>query len=182
MEIWKDIDGFDKYEISNLGNIRNKKNKKMRAFSEHRDGYLKVILFNCGKRHYFQVHRLVAITFIRNDENLPVVNHKNGNKSDNRVENLEWCTVADNTKHAYDSGLAKGHNGGMNKLVAVYCDNGELLKVFNSITDVSEYFKTSRNAIREAIKRDSKTGKSIKGYKVDFYNEGVTTIESVDTK
>ena len=69
-----------------------------------------------------KTHRLVALAFIQNSENKPQINHKNGNPSDNRVENLEWCTKSENTQHAYTTGLLKdkkGENNGRAKLTII---------------------------------------------------------------
>lgn len=122
METWKAIKGFEKqYEVSNIGNVRSIDRivkhyvegatrkykgtpKKTRLTS---DGYLKCNLKNDGKRFDFRVHRLVGEAFIPNTDNKPVINHKNGIKTDNRVENLEWCTVSENVIHATRTRLIK---------------------------------------------------------------------------
>ncbi|MBO4780491.1 MAG: HNH endonuclease [Selenomonadaceae bacterium] len=106
MEIWKPF--AEGYEVSNFGNIKSVKHKvphvlKMWRFA--RSNYLQVILFNKGERTLRLVHRIVAETFIPNPENKPEVNHINGIKTDNRVENLEWVTHEENIRHAYDTGL-----------------------------------------------------------------------------
>jgi hypothetical protein len=112
-EIWKDIVGFEGlYQVSNLGNVKRLVSE--RVFEERligrsidRYGYVKRVLSKDGKNNCFTEHRLVALAFIDNPFSKPQVNHKNGIKTDNRVENLEWCTNQENMKHARQSGFFK---------------------------------------------------------------------------
>lgn len=123
-EIWKDIDGFEGYyQISNIGNV-----KSLHRIVHHSNGFKTVrerilkptkakgyCIVRVVKKHtnkYLTVHRLVAKSFIKNTGNKRCVNHKNGIKTDNRVENLEWCTYKENTSHAYKTGLHKGSSFG----------------------------------------------------------------------
>lgn len=94
MEIWKIIEGFENYEVSNLGNVRNK--VKIMKLHDNGKGYLKVRLTNSKGSKYFYVHRLVLITFSGHEEN-KVVDHINGIRKDNRLENLRWLANIDNT-------------------------------------------------------------------------------------
>lgn len=96
MEIYKDIEGYEGYQISNHGNVKslnyNKTGKeKILKPKKNKSGYLQVVLYQQGKGKYHYIHRLVAQAFIENPNNLPQVNHKNQIKTDNRVENLEFC-------------------------------------------------------------------------------------------
>ena len=105
-EIWKTIEGYEKYQISNYGNVRHldfhrqrycntiKQNKKP-------NGYKRVILSKEGITRSLYVHRLVASAFIPNQENKRCVNHKDGNRENNRVDNLEWVTHSENSIHSY---------------------------------------------------------------------------------
>lgn len=115
-ELWKPINGYeDRYHISNLGRV-----KSIKRISEQDHllperilkpgnlrGYHRVLLLKNGHRKNVQVHRLVAKAFIPNPENKPQVNHINGVKNDNRVDNLEWVTASENKQHAFDTGLEK---------------------------------------------------------------------------
>ena len=117
VELWKDIDGYEGlYQISNLGNVRslNRKQRvglinnrtitrkgKILKIQKNKYKYCYVFLSKNGNKKYSLVHRLVAIAFIPNPNNLPEVNHKNGIKSDNKLKNLEWISKSDNEKHAY---------------------------------------------------------------------------------
>lgn len=104
-EIWKDIEEYPNYQVSNFGNIKNKKTNRLLKSKLGRDGrYLSVYLCNNEKENTQRVHRLVAEAFLGKQPGL-MVNHIDGNKLNNRVENLEWCTAKDNNLHAIKNGL-----------------------------------------------------------------------------
>lgn len=103
-EIWKTIKDFQGYKISNKGRLLNKKNIITIGWDGNK-GYRIIRLCSNGIRKMKKMHRLVAEAFIHNPHNYPQINHKDCNKQNNQIENLEWCTQSQNVKHAYDSGL-----------------------------------------------------------------------------
>lgn len=118
-EEWRDIENFTSHQVSNLGRIKRKSRisinrnrihslkEKILITSKSYHGYFKVSLMCDGRQEFIRVHRLVAKAFIINPDGKATVNHKNGIKSDNRVENLEWCTQSENLKHAWRTGLIR---------------------------------------------------------------------------
>lgn len=120
-EIWKDVPGYEgMYQASNLGRVRGVdrwliskiKGKNVKSFRRGRiltpiansDGYLRTKLSKDGKSNTIGIHRIVAITFVPNPENLPEINHKDCNRENNSVENLEWCTHTYNIQYTIKSG------------------------------------------------------------------------------
>jgi len=106
----KDIPGFEGlYAITKDGRVWGYKkwrsNAGWRKVSDNWSGYKRIQLRKNGKYHYLTIHRLVAMTYIPNPKDLPCINHKDGNKQNNAVKNLEWCTYADNIHHADRTGL-----------------------------------------------------------------------------
>lgn len=93
-EIWKNIEGYEgKYQVSNLGQVKSMiGQEKVLHPKKHRNGHLQIGLHKDKKRKTMYIHRLVAQAFIPNPDNLPCVNHKDENPSNNNVDNLEWCT------------------------------------------------------------------------------------------
>lgn len=116
IEIWKPICGYEGiYDVSNYGNVRSVdridfagRHLKGKLFStKAKESYITCVLTKCGKHRTFRIHQLVAEAFIPNPEGKPCVNHKDGNKQNNHVENLEWCTHSENNVHAFKTGLQK---------------------------------------------------------------------------
>lgn len=104
-EYWKQVPGYPLYECSTFGNIRNIKNKHLLKPAKDKNGYKRVVLCLCGRHKNITVHRVVAITFLENTHNLPQINHKDGDKTNNKLSNLEWCSNYQNIHHAIDNGL-----------------------------------------------------------------------------
>ena len=106
LERWKPIKGYEGlYEVSDAGKVKSLITNKLLDCGLTTKGYKRVCLTKDCKHKFYAVHRIVAEAFIPNLNNKPQVNHINGIKTDNRVENLEWCTNSENQKHSYDNGL-----------------------------------------------------------------------------
>ena len=186
VEIWKDIPGFPGYQVSNLGNVRSldrykvkwNRYKNVRTLLKGRNlkkhilrDYYAVCLWQNGKMYNKQIHRLVAISFLDNKQNLPCINHIDGNKLNNNVSNLEWCSYSYNTKEAYRLGLKKvsqkmlenvkklGLSSG--KKVVQKDFEGNIIKTFNSGREAS--IKTGINQGNISLCCNGKR-KSIGGY------------------
>lgn len=169
MEVWKDINGFEnQYQISDLGKVRSKqrvlirsnghsqtvKGKVLKTFTSKR-GY-EFAVFQIGlKTKNFAVHRLVAIAFISNNENKYAVNHKDGNKKNNKLSNLEWVTKSENELHARRTGLkcTKGEKASK----AILTEENVILirKIHHYYSQyfLADLFSVSRSAIASVIKR-----------------------------
>ena len=107
-EIWVNIEGFysGRYKISSNGNLkRTLKTEAEVKIRINKDGYYQTVFCKNRNKKTVLIHRVVAQAFVPNPDNKPEVNHINGVKTDNRVENLEWCTSSENLKHAYRTGL-----------------------------------------------------------------------------
>jgi hypothetical protein len=112
-EEWRDIEQFKgEYQISNFGRIRNYRTKKVLKNYINPEGYICNSLRHSKEErtHTVRVHRLIAEAFIPNPNNYPIINHIDGNKQNNNIENLEWCTAQHNIQHSFDNGLQEPTN------------------------------------------------------------------------
>jgi len=132
MEKWHVINDFPNYSISNLGNVMNNKTNKMMKLNV-KSGYYHVGLINNKNRSIFKVHRLVALAFINNPENKPEVNHKNKNKLDNLIDNLEWTTHKENMQHKSIGLIYKSNKN--KPILRLNKNNNEVIEQYNSIEE-----------------------------------------------
>lgn len=147
-EIWRGViyqgkDYSDFYEVSPLGNLRNAKTKRLVKTHVNHQGYLYYVgsLGKRGVQKAFRIHKCVAETFISNPESLSDVNHIDGDKTNNVVTNLEWCTHTENLRHCVDV-LGKLKNN--TKGVVAKDKSGEIIYSFDSIKDASQYIATKK--------------------------------------
>lgn len=168
-EIWKDVIGHEgKYMVSSIGRI---KSLKLRTIHRERimvngigtRGYPEIKLWGYnGKRKGFSIHRLVAIAFIPNELNLACVNHIDGNKMNNRVENLEWCTYQENTIHGFRSGLISSKKSAMTKHVNL----GKRIKNY----DTGEIYSSLQDCISKLKLHKTYISSMLTGYKKNTRN------------
>lgn len=162
-ENWKPIEGYVGYEISDLGKVRNKHGKYFRLKPHPYKGYIEVSLINEHGRKSIAVHRLVALHFVENPNPhiYKCVNHKTGNKIDNRAEVLEWCSHSQNVQHAYDVGIMKPTHGAAKLTIEDAIDIKKLLSMGMSTDSISKLFSISSNQVRSVKKRTWGTLKSV---------------------
>lgn len=167
-EIWKDIDG---YLISNLGNVKSFKQGYEHSLKQTKSnrGYLTVCFTTKGKCKNHYIHRLVAQAFIPNPENKPQVNHKDGNKLNNCVDNLEWVSACENMRHAYKNNLIKhcfGSDNHNHKNIYQISTDGKTIKEWGSITEASRELNLKQSSIsRVCLGKRKTTGGYIWKYK-----------------
>lgn len=168
-EIWKEITGYEGYfEVSNLGNFRSKdriiryKSNGTRLYPGKSlktetvvEGYQRIVLMKGAIKKRYMCHRLVAQEFVPNPDNKPFVNHINGNKADNRAENLEWVTQSENELHSHSilGNTMKGKTH-PRKVEATFIKEGDKI-VFNSMSDAIKFLGTGCiEGLKKAIVTD----------------------------
>lgn len=160
MEVFRSINGYENYyEISNYGRVKTLhgryKNCIFKKPFVRKDGYVVVILIRDKKSTTFYLHKLVAGHFIEQDGNFlkSEVNHIDGDKQNNSVNNLEWCTSSQNKKHAYNSGLVKiGSKRSSSKLTEeLVMQIPDLIKSGNTIRQIAKLFDVSDTAIHHVL-------------------------------
>lgn len=173
-KIWKDIVGYEGlYKISSDGIIESLKTGKYKKLTLSSTGYLVTTLYKNNKGTTKYIHRLIAEHFIYNPKNLKVINHIDGDKTNNSLKNLEWCTYSQNNKHAFENGLKTvseinkkrfgllasqrcKSNPPRRIAINIYSLDKKLIHECNSIKDAAEYLNCNIETISNAINRKSR--------------------------
>ena len=156
-EIWKDVPFDSNYKVSNYGRIFSKRTNKILKGELTEKGYIRVAL---TEHKRYLVHCIVAKTFIPNPENKPQVNHIDGNKQNNYVDNLEWCTQSENMRHALKTGLKimpKGKDVYNARVIYQYDKNNNLIKRWECMSTASQTLKICQGDMARVCKGERKT-------------------------
>lgn len=166
-EVWKPVQGYEGlYEISNLGRLKspqkvvNGKEGRLHTLKErmlnprvNQTGYYHTALYKNGKPKWYTVHRMVALSWIDNPENKPHINHKDSNRLNNRVDNLEWCTHGENMKHGflYGNKTQKGEKNNAAKITREIAEAVRALYAEGNLTQwqVGERFGLARCHVKD---------------------------------
>ena len=172
IEIWKDIKDYEGlYQISNLGRIKSLYNYRRDGTNilkpKIKHGYYQIGLRKNGIRKFYNVHRLVAIAFIPNPNNLPCVNHKDENKLNNNINNLEWCTIAYNNTYGTRIERVVKKTG---KHVIQFDLQNNQIKEYISISQAAREMNTSAGNIYNCC-MNKPNYNHVKGYKWKFKSE-----------
>ena len=171
-EEWRPLENTNNIMVSNLGRVR--RNGKLAKQKLNRDGYYTVSVKYLDRDDSIHelVHRLVAKTFLENPDNLPVIDHISGIKTDNRASNLRWCTVQQNTQWAYEQGLMNLNN--KTTMILAYNIKTKTAKIFRNRNEMAEEIGSTPTIISSCLDKRDRT---VRGYLVFRIND----LEFMDT-
>lgn len=165
---WREVKEYSHYEVNQFGEIRHKVRKHILKPRSNKGGYLYVNFKIDGKNTNFAVHRIVANAFIPNPNGYTEINHKDYDRTNNCVDNLEWITSSQNKQHAYLKEVNKSSRG---KAVEQYSKDGNYIQTFESITEAAKVINCCVAAISNCCLGRTKTSQ---GFRWKFV-EGSTT-------
>lgn len=154
--MWRVLKRNNNYCVNERGEVLSLRKNKILSPKRNWDGYLRIQLWEHNHCKYISIHRLVAEEFIPNPTNKPFVNHIDGDKTNNSVDNLEWCTQQENIRHAWDTGLSRPHfNSKLSKAVWQCDSSGNKIKMFPSTMEVERQLGIKHSNISYACKHNS---------------------------
>mgnify|MGYP001625076177 CR=1 FL=1 len=168
---WREVKEYSNYEVNQLGEIRHKKRQKILKPRSNNGGYQYVNFKINGKNTNFAVHRIVANAFIPNPNGYTEVNHKDYNKKNNCVDNLEWVSSSQNKQHSY---LKQENKKSRGKAVNQYTKEGIFLKTFDSVSDAAKELGCCIAAISNCCLGRTKTSQ---GFRWSFVESSTTKYE-----
>ena len=168
---WREVKEYSNYEVNQLGEIRHKKRQKILKPRDNNGGYQYVNFKINGKNTNFAVHRIVANAFIPNPNGYTEVNHKDYNKKNNCVDNLEWVSSSQNKQHSY---LKQENKKSRGKAVNQYTKEGVFLKTFDSVSDAAKELGCCVAAISNCCLGRTKTSQ---GFRWSFVESSTTKYE-----
>lgn len=168
---WREVKEYSNYEVNQLGEIRHKKRQKILKPRSNNGGYQYVNFKINGKNTNFAVHRIVANAFIPNPNGYTEVNHKDYNKKNNCVDNLEWVSSSQNKQHSY---LKQENKKSRGKAVNQYTKEGIFLKTFDSVSDAAKELGCCVAAISNCCLGRTKTSQ---GFRWSFVESSTTKYE-----
>lgn len=154
---WKKIEGYEKYSVSDTGLVKNTRTGRLLKPHISKDGYYTVGLFKHCKGKTYKIHRLIALAFIPNPDNLYAVDHINANKLDNRIENLRWLSLADNNRAYRKEQLSEEEREKRNDVARKKVVCIETGKKYRSLSKAAEDFGVAPQAISACIHGRTKT-------------------------
>lgn len=172
IEVWKDIDGYPNYQVSNMGRVKSLNYKltgkeKIMNICNGGSGYLKICLSKDGKRKQYFIHRLVAQAFIPNPNNLPQVNHRDEDKQNNSVENLEWCDAKYNMNYGT---CIKRISESKYKPICQFSKDGTLIKIWDGAKQAADELNIDCQHISDCCRCKRETAY---GYKWCYHYKGL---------
>ena len=168
---WREVKEYTNYEVNWFGEIRHKKRKHILKPRSNNGGYQYVNFKINGKNTNFAVHRIVANAFIPNPNGYTEVNHKDYDKTNNCVENLEWVSSSQNSKHSY---LKQENHTARGKKVKQYSKDGDFIKTFETVSEAAREMGCSISAISNCCLGRTKTSQ---GYLWSFVESSTTKYE-----
>lgn len=168
---WREVQEYDHYEVNQYGDIRHKVRQKILKPRCNKGGYQYVNFKINGKNINFAVHRIVANAFIPNPNGYTEINHKDYDKTNNCVENLEWVNSSQNKQHAY---LKEENRKSRGKSVNQYTKDGEFIKTYSSVSDAAREFNCTISAISNCCLGRTNTSQ---GYRWSFAESSTTKYE-----
>ena len=157
--MWKVLPSDPHYAVSDDGQIKSLRKNQVLTPKKNHDGYLRIQLWDHCRCRFVSLHRLIAEAFLPPPApDAIVINHKNGDKTDNRASNLEWVTQQENIRHAWRTGLSKSHLNRKGKAVRQLTKSGQMIGIFPSMMEAERVLGINHADISSAIQRNGTAG------------------------